>query len=291
MSDDHDGHSSPIKTPKQLITVVVLAFVVPIAMIVLLVNYVTGGKHGEDPAGVTIEQKAVDARIAPVAAYNLKDPSAPKVYLTGEQLFTQVCAACHATGAAGAPKMGDKAAWGPRIGQGLEGLFASVAKGKGAMPPRAGTLPDDVSDYELHRAIVYMANASGASLQEPAAPPATVAAAPAAAGAAAPAAAAATPAVVIPPPPAAAAAAPATADAGKVLYEKTCQMCHATGLAGAPKFGDKAAWAPHIAKGIATLYQSAKTGTPKGMPPKGTAMDASDADLKAAVDYMVNASK
>jgi cytochrome c5 len=293
MSDEH--HESPIKTPKQLITVVLLAFAVPIAMIVLLVHYVTGGTHGEDPAGVTIDAKSVDARIAPVAGLNVKDPNAPKVYLTGEALFKQVCSACHATGAAGAPKMGDNAAWAPRIGQGLEGLFASVSKGKGAMPPRAGTLPDDVSDYELHRAIVYMVNNSGGKLTEPPAPPAnapatTAAAAPAAAASDAAAAAAPTAPVVIPPPAAPAAAAP-TADAGKTLYEKTCQMCHAQGVAGAPKFGDKASWAPHIAKGMATLYQSAKTGTPKGMPPRGTAMDATDDQLKAAVDYMVNSSK
>jgi len=293
MSDDHADHSSPIKTPKQLITVVLLAFIVPIAMIVLLVNYVTGGKHGEEPAGVILEAKSVNERIAPVAAYNLKDPGAPKVYLTGEALFTQVCAACHATGAAGAPKMGDKAAWSARIGQGLEGLFASVLKGKGAMPPRAGTLPDDVSDYELHRAIVYMANAGGASFKEPAAPaaaPATAAAAPAAAAPAATAAAA--PAVVIPPPPAAAAAAaPATADAGKALFESTCQVCHAAGIAGAPKFGDKAAWAPRIAKGLPELYKSAINGKPPGMPPRGTAASATDDQLKAAVQYMVNAAK
>lgn len=289
MSDEHE---SPIKTPKQLITVVVLSFAVPIALIVLLVHYVTGGKHGEEVAGVTFDQKSVSQRIAPVAAYNLKDPNAPKVYLTGEALFKQVCAACHATGAAGAPKMGDNAAWSARLGQGLEGLFNSVVKGKGAMPPRAGTLPDDVSDYELHRAIVYMANNSGGKLTEPAAPPANAPAPVAAAAPAADAAAAAPAApVVIPPPAAPAAAAPATADAGKALYEKTCQMCHAAGVAGAPKFGDKASWAPHIAKGMATLYQSAKTGTPKGMPPKGTAMDATDDQLKAAVDYMVNASK
>ncbi|HEX4328673.1 MAG TPA: c-type cytochrome [Burkholderiales bacterium] len=293
MSDDHDGHSSPIKTPKQLITVVVLAFVVPIAMIILLVNYVTGGKHGEDPAGVIVEQKAVDARIAPVAAFNLKDPNAPKVYLTGQALFTQVCAACHAAGVAGAPKFGDKAAWSARIGQGLEGLFSSVVKGKGAMPPRAGTLPDDVSDYELHRAIVYMANAGGANFQEPAAPPAgapvaTAAAAPA--GAASNAAAPMAP-VVIPPPAPAAAAAPATADAGKALFESTCQVCHAAGVAGAPKFGNKADWAPRIAKGLPALYQSAINGKPPGMPPRGTAATATDDQLKAAVQYMVNAAK
>ncbi len=291
MSDDH-AHESPIKTPKQLITIIVLSFAIPIALIVLLVSYVTGGKHGQTVHGTANAEATVADRIAPIAAFNLKDPNAAKVFQTGETIFKQVCAACHTTGAAGAPKVGDTAAWAPRLGQGLEGLFASVQKGKGAMPPRAGTLPDDVSDYELHRAIVYMANASGGKLQEPAAPPAD---APATAAAAAPAAAGAAPAapaapVVIPPAAAPAAAAP-TASAGKALYEQTCQVCHAAGVAGAPKFGDKAAWAPRIAKGMEELYKSAINGKPPGMPPKGTAMTASDADIKAAVDYMTSAAK
>ena len=73
---------------------------------------------------------------------------------------------------------------------------------------------------------------------------------------------------------------------GKALYEATCKTCHAAGVAGAPKLGDKAAWAPRIKTGNAALYNSALKG--KGaMPPKGTAMSASDADIKAAVDYMV----
>ena len=289
MSDDH-AHESPIKTPKQLITIIVLSFVVPIAMIVLLVSYVTGGKHGEEVAGTDAPAATIAERIQPVASYNIKDSSAPKVFLTGEALFKQACVACHGEpGIPTAPKYGDKAAWGPRIGQGLEGLFASVLKGKGAMAPRAGTQADDVSDYELHRAIVYMANAGGANFQEPAAP---AAAAPAAATAEAAPAAPAAP-VVIPPaaPVLTAVAAPEKADAGKALYEQTCQMCHAAGVAGSPKFGDKAAWAPRIAKGMPELYKSAINGKPPGMPARGTAMAASDADLKAAVDYMVGAAK
>ena len=135
MSDDHQ-HESPIKTPKQLITIIVLSFVVPITLIVLLVNYVTGGKHGEQAPGAVAQSATAADRIKPVAAYNLKDPNAPKVYLTGEALFKQACAACHGEpGVPGSPKLNDKAGWGPRLAQGLEGLFASAVKGKGAMPP------------------------------------------------------------------------------------------------------------------------------------------------------------
>ncbi|MCH2241903.1 MAG: c-type cytochrome, partial [Aquabacterium sp.] len=73
------------------------------------------------------------------------------------------------------------------------------------------------------------------------------------------------------------------------LYAQACQVCHAAGVAGAPKTGDKAAWAPRLALGIDGLTASAIKG--KGaMPPRGGSA-ASDADIKAVVTYMVNASK
>ena len=77
--------------------------------------------------------------------------------------------------------------------------------------------------------------------------------------------------------------------AGKSVYGKTCAMCHAAGVAGAPKFGDKAAWAPRIQTGMDALYASVING--KGaMPPKGGSA-ASEADIHASVDYMVAAAK
>jgi len=99
-------------------------------------------------------------------------------------------------------------------------------------------------------------------------------------------------------PPAAAAAAPETAgvklaqsdDKGKKVYDTTCVACHAAGVAGAPKFGDKASWAPRIAQGVDTLYTHAINGFQGKvgmMPPKGGSMNLSDADVKAAVDYMM----
>lgn len=76
---------------------------------------------------------------------------------------------------------------------------------------------------------------------------------------------------------------------GKAIYDATCAGCHGAGVAGAPKLGDKAAWAPRIAQGMPALLQNAIKG--KGaMPPKG-ASTASDAEIKAAVEYMVGASK
>lgn len=98
--------------------------------------------------------------------------------------------------------------------------------------------------------------------------------------------AAATPAVAIPPP----AAGKAGAADGKKVYDSTCTACHGTGVAGAPKLGDKAAWAPRLKAGVNALHESAIKG--KGaMPPKGGGAALSDAEVKAAVDYMVAAGK
>ena len=77
---------------------------------------------------------------------------------------------------------------------------------------------------------------------------------------------------------------------GKKVYDATCVACHGTGVAGAPKCGDKAAWAPHIKGGVPHLYEIALKG--KGaMPAKGGNASLAEADVKAAVDYMVNAAK
>lgn len=79
---------------------------------------------------------------------------------------------------------------------------------------------------------------------------------------------------------------------GQAVYNKSCLACHASGAAGAPKLGDKAAWAPRIAKGMEALYNSALNGVPgTAMMPKGTCAACSEADLKAAVDFMVGNSK
>lgn len=177
MSEAHNEHESLIKTPKQLITVVVLAFIVPITIIALLVSYVGNApKVGAGSSGDAAE--AAGQRIRPVAQLELKDPNGPRVYQTGEQLYKAVCSACHGSGLPGAPQFGDAAAWAPRLAQGLDGLVHSLINGKGAMAARAGTSADDYSDYELARAVVYLANSGGGTFVEPAAP---TAAAPAAA--------------------------------------------------------------------------------------------------------------
>ncbi|MDP3671320.1 MAG: c-type cytochrome [Telluria sp.] len=85
-------------------------------------------------------------------------------------------------------------------------------------------------------------------------------------------------------------AAQANAAAGKDVYESTCAACHTSGVAGAPKLGDKAAWAPRIATGAGAMHASALKG--KGvMPAKGGNAALSDADVQAAVDFMLGQSK
>jgi cytochrome c5 len=81
---------------------------------------------------------------------------------------------------------------------------------------------------------------------------------------------------------------------GQQVYQATCFVCHGAGIAGAPKLGDKGQWAKHIAKGVNTLYASAVNGvqgSAGAMPPKGGNLALSDAEVKAAVDYMVAQSK
>ena len=301
---EHDTpHEGPIKTPRQVILAVFFSFVVPIIVIVLLASYVANGSRpaaGSDGLG----KQAVAERIRPVGRVEIKDASDMASMKTGEQVFGAQCTACHGAGVAGAPKFGDAAAWGPRLGQGFAALLNSALKGKGAMGPQGG---GDFSDFEIARAVVYMANKGGGTFPEPKPPAAGDAATPSEAGAAAapaaapgtappvggiaPVATASTAAPVLVAATADATPAPAAADTGAVpaLYTQACQVCHGAGVAGAPKLGDKAAWAPRLAQGIDGLTASAIKG--KGvMPPRGGSA-ASDADIKAVVTYMVSNAK
>ena len=290
--DHHDDspHHGPIKTPKQLVLAVFFAFVVPIAAIVLLVMYVGSEKQpnaGSDAANAEV----VARRIRPVGTVEVKDVSDPASLKSGEQVYTAQCSACHAAAVAGAPKFADAAAWGPRLGQGYDTLLLHALKGKGNMGPQGG---GDFTDLEIGRAVVYMTNKAGAKFDEPkiTAPAAPAASAPATTAAAAPATpAAATPTVaaVTPAPATAPVAAPAKAGGPPALYEQSCTACHAAGVAGAPKLGDKAAWAPRLGQGIDALVANVVKG--KGaMPPKGGS-SASPEEIKAVVSYMVNSVK
>ena len=173
MSDHaHDSHTGPIKTPAQLLWTSFFSFVAPIFIIIGLVYYVTSGD--KPAAGAVDPELATAQRIQRVGTVVLGDAAtiaaamaasgaapaadggaaaAPTAALSGEALYNKACVACHAAGVAGAPKFGDKAAWGPRVGLGLEALTASVINGKNAMPPRGGST---ASDAEIQSAVEFI---------------------------------------------------------------------------------------------------------------------------------------
>jgi hypothetical protein len=162
MSDNHheENHTGPIKTPKQFLLAVGYSFVLPIFIIIGLVYFVTSANHPQ--AGSTNTPEAVAARIQKVGAVEIRD--ANRELKAGADVFKAQCAACHVSGAAGAPKFGDKAAWAPRLTKGYDALLTSALKGKGAMGAQGG---GDFDDLEIGRAVVYMANETGAKFSEP----------------------------------------------------------------------------------------------------------------------------
>ena len=171
---DH-AHSSPIKTPKQLIIVIVLAFVIPIIGIILLVKFVASG-HA--PSAEVLNPESVAQRIAPVAnVMTVDSPGAaaeaaasglPAVAAApaggaaagdkGQGTYQSACAACHGAGVLGAPKVGDKGQWAPRVAKGKDTLYTHAIKGFGAMPPKGGAT--SLPDADVKAAVDYMLNAS-----------------------------------------------------------------------------------------------------------------------------------
>jgi cytochrome c5 len=278
----HDAHESPIKTPKQLITTIVLCFIIPITLLILLAGWVASGvkpQAGLDKAQIV---QRTEGLIKPIASHVYKTVDEVR---TGEQTYTEVCASCHAAGLMNAPKFGDIAGWATRLKMGLEGLVASAIKGKGAMPAKGGNA--DLSDTDIQNAVIYMTNASGANFKAPVIE--AVATVPVAISKEVPA----TP--VIAPMPAVSTPVPASvapvvvADAGKKLYESACMACHAAGIAGAPKFGDKAAWAARSTVGVDALVASVIKG--KGIMAARGGSQATDTELKQTVQYMLAAAK
>jgi cytochrome c5 len=247
------AHSSPIKTPQQLAVVVVLAFVIPVIGLILLAQVVIAKYR---VATTTADPEAIARRIQPVARVEFGDaaPSGPRVAKTGEEVYKAVCSVCHGTGAAGAWKFGDKAAWAPHLKEGLDALAKNAINGIRAMPPRGGN--PDLSDLEVTRAVVYMANAAGATFKEPAAP-AIAAAKPA----------------------------PARERTGEQIVQAGCGNCHLTGEGGAPKVGDRAAWSKRISAGIDKVTASAIRGH-GGMPARGGFADLTDPEVRSAILYM-----
>ncbi len=178
MSDSShaEDHTGPIKTPKQLLITVFFSFVIPVFIIIGLVSFVTS--NNKPAAGAVDIEKSIMQRIQKVGSVEIRD--ANRELATGEAVFKAQCTTCHQAGVAGAPKLGDAGAWAARIATGLDALVHSALKGKGAMAPQGG---GDFEDTEIARAVVYMANAAGATFTPPSRPAAAASDAAAAASA------------------------------------------------------------------------------------------------------------
>ncbi|AOX99699.1 cytochrome c5 family protein [Jeongeupia sp. USM3] len=237
---------------KSVVGLILTAIVGIPVFIYLVVKLFTSGS-GIDLGSNTMTGEAVAARLQPIGSVKIVD-SAPPGQRSGKSVYEAICFSCHATGLAGAPKLGDAATWTARIGKGFETLAKHAIEGFNAMPARGGA--PDLTDDEVKRAVAFMGNAAGAKFTEP----------PVAAGAAAD---------------------PATK--GKEIYASLCINCHGTGVAGAPKLGDKAAWGPRLKDGADSAIAIGIKGL-NAMPPKG-GYTGSDDEFKAAALYMISQAK
>ena len=166
--NEHDsGHESPIKTPKQLIIVIALAFLVPILIIVLMSQF-AANIRSVDMDSPAMAHDAVAERLKPVGEVAFADgaaaaagaqagaaPAATAGKADGKKTYDSVCSVCHGAGVAGAPKAGDKTAWAPRLKTGIDALYVSALKGKGVMPAKGGNAA--LADAEVKAAVDYLA--------------------------------------------------------------------------------------------------------------------------------------
>jgi len=316
MSKTHD------KLPKLFWMQLALALIVGIGF---LITYFQGS--GNHDAQNTSRMENASKNLESVGAVSIKDSaslSASKAR-SGKEVYNASCVACHATGVANAPKLGDKVAWEPRVATGLEALLNTALNGKGAMPARGGN--PAITDDEIKATVFYMTKKAGFELDEKASTEATPTSTkgpevlqPVTAAVvesttekvkeSTPAAVVTPVAIQKPVAPTApkeptapnemavaekvvsddAVAAVENNKEGEKVYRNSCFACHDMGIAGSPKLGDKAAWASRVATGKDALYASAIKG--KGaMPAKGGNAGLSDESVSAAVDYMVSKAK
>lgn len=167
---------------------------------------------------------------------------------SGKEVVEAVCVNCHGSGKDGAPKIGDKAAWSKHASQGLNKLTENAISGIRKMPAHGGQ--GSLTDLEISRAIAYMV--SGGAATDPNKPYSS----------------------------------PQHKTGEKIVAER-CHECHQEGKNGAPKIGDMAAWKPRLQSGVDALVKSAIRGH-NAMPARGGLANLSDADMKAAVVFMVS---
>ena len=169
---------------------------------------------------------------------------------TGREVVATVCGHCHATGAKGAPKIGDMNAWSKLAAQGLSSLTEVALKGIRQMPSHGGN--PKLTDTEIERAITHMVNKSGGNWIEPTSK-----------------------------------AKPSGPRSGEQIVKMQCAKCHQKGIGGAPKIGDREAWIPRLKNGLDATVLSAANGH-GGMPARGGMANLSDAELRNAISYMFN---
>ena len=176
------------------------------------------------------------------------DARAQRKERSGKDVVDSVCSKCHATGAKGAPKIGDKQAWSKRASQSLSSLTDHALKGIRQMPSHGGS--PDLTDYEIKRAITYMVNQSGGKWVEPISKKS-----------------------------------PPGLRTGEEVVKAQCFKCHESGKGGAPKIGDRDAWIPRLKEGLESTVRSAMKGH-GGMPARGGLADLTDSELRSAVIYL-----
>jgi cytochrome c5 len=169
---------------------------------------------------------------------------------SGKEVVDGVCGTCHGTGMNNAPKIGDQKAWAKRTEQGLSGLTKNALNGIRHMPAHGGS--SDLTDLEIARAVAYMVNRSGGRWVEPVSLKDL-----------------------------------AKERSGEQVVQAQCRKCHDAGVGGAPKIGDRAAWAPRIKDGLDNTVRSAIRGH-GGMPARGGMADLTDSELRSAIVYMFN---
>jgi len=184
---------------------------------------------------------------APATTSETGPASARIAALSGKQVVEAVCVKCHATGANGAPIIGDRKAWSKRASQGLTSLTQHALAGIRRMPSHGGN--PNLTDVEISRAITYMVNQSGGHWIEPVSVTA------------------------------------AGERSGEQVVKGQCVKCHQDGLNGAPRIGDRQAWLPRMKNGVDYLVRSAVHGH-GGMPARGGEADLTDTELKSAILYM-----
>lgn len=184
------------------------------------------------------------------ASIPVQTASAQSRERSGKDVVDAVCAACHQTGAKGAPKIGDEKAWSKLASRSLSDLTEKALNGIRNMPAHGGNMA--LTDIEIERAITTMVNRSGGKWTEPVS-----------------------------------GLTPAIERRGEQIVQAQCAKCHQSGANGAPRIGDRDAWLPRLKRGLDLLVRSAINGHGP-MPPRGGMVDLTDSEIRGAIVYMYN---